>query len=70
MDMLVLEKSKTFVIMERRDQANNNSEYALTAYVYPNKMAFANISTNSQMKKLYFKKMNDEDTVMLYSDYQ
>jgi len=47
LDMLVLEKSKTVVVMERRDQANNNSEYALTAFNYPNKNAVATISTNS-----------------------
>jgi hypothetical protein len=31
-DMLVLEKSKLVIGMERRDSANNNSEYALNAW--------------------------------------
>jgi len=70
LDILVLEKKKTVVVMERRDQANNNSEYALTAFVHPTKSAYATISTNSQMKKMYMVKLNDEDQILLYSDYQ
>jgi len=70
LDILVLEKTKTVILMERRDQANNNSEYALTAFVHPKKSGYATVSASSQMKKMYMTKLNEEDQVLLYSDYQ
>jgi len=65
-----LEKSKVVVVMERRDQVNNNSEYALTAFTRDKKESYASISISSQMKKMYLTKVNEEDTIILFSDYQ
>ena len=69
-EMFVLQNSKTVILMERREQMNNNSDYIVSAFRQGKQQAFATAQPyNSQMRKMYLSKINEEDTVCLYSDY-
>ena len=69
-EMLVLENSRTVILMERKDQMNNNSDYIVSAFKQPKKEAYATTQPlNSQMKKMYLSKVNEDDTICIYSDY-
>jgi len=49
---------------------NNNSEYLVSAFQQGKAQAYASAQPyNSQMKKMYLTKVNEEDTICLYSDY-
>jgi len=42
----------------------------LTAYKYPETKIVGEQRANSQMKKMYMKKVNNKDTVIAYPDYE
>lgn len=42
----------------------------MTAYKYPETKIVGEQRANSQMKKMYMKKVNNKDTVIAYPDYE